>query len=185
MKSINLTPPSQKKQLALEKTGKLVLVLSLVVLVALFCFVLVMLALKFYMLQEIVYQKAALDMTEKHYQNADFLPYKDIISSSNANVQTTNSFYKSQIHVVKALTALFNVAHPADVRFSSVTVEKKEAGVISATISGFAKTREGLQDFKKNLEAEALVEHIYFPPESWVKPNNIDFNLTLDVRQKP
>src|SRR3989344_2258426 len=181
MKTINLLPPNEQEKLRLQKTGKLAVVLSCICLVSLLSLTLVLLALKFRILKEVAYQKTMLEVMEKKYQNPDFMPYKELISVSNADVQTANRFYQKQIHAMDALETILRVPMSEGINFTSFDAQKENSGAITMAIFGFSQTRDGLLDFKENLIAAAGVKNVNFPPESWIKPHNIEFTATLSV----
>ncbi len=59
---------------------------------------------------------------------------------------------------------------------------KKEEFWAQISLSGFSESREVLLSFKENLEKEAEFAEVYFPPENWVKPSDINFTVTFKLK---
>lgn len=181
---INLLPPEEKKELILEKNKKLVLVLGNILMVSLVSFILVLASLKFYILQDLSYYKNILAGSAKSYQTPDSQSYDDVIVKYNAKLLDIDTFYKKEISINDALKTLFNISRPGGLYFTNLAIERPvDTGKTKITIAGVSETRDGLLAFKSNLEGNPRVENIYFPPESWVRPANINFTITLSIRK--
>lgn len=50
-------------------------------------------------------------------------------------------------------------------------------------LSGWAKSRQELFNFKKALEDEKNFKEVYFSPDSWVKPTDINFSLNFQTNE--
>ena len=70
---INLLPPQEKEKLLLEKTQKLVIVLTNSFIISLICLILILLSLKFYILKELAKKSSVLYDIKEENQAKDFL----------------------------------------------------------------------------------------------------------------
>jgi len=183
---INLLPPKEKEQLMFESNKKLTIVIGNMVLISLISLILVLFSLKFYMLEELAYQKGNLSSIEKDYQSKDFILAKEDMQKYNGIIIKMYNFYNNQNKMSDALTIVSKIERPKGLYFKSINVESLDKD-INVKIIGFSDTRENLQSFKNNLEevqsgqTSNKIENVYFPPYVWLKARDIDFNLTFKI----
>lgn len=182
---INLLPPKEKEELLFQKKMNLVIVLGSMAVVSLVCLLLVLLSLKFYILQQVLYKKAILQSTEKEYQTADFLSLKSYIQKYNTILGRVDNFYKKEAYLSNALGSVVSIQRPDGVSFMSLAIEKSktDANLLNVTISGTSNTRDNLVLFKSNLENDKTITNVYFPPDSWIKPTDVTFYVTFEKSQ--
>lgn len=192
---INLLPPKEKEELLFEKNKKLIIVLGNVFLISLICLSLVLFSLHVYILGEINYQRIILDDTKKKYQTPDFLSFESIIQKYNASLVAIDTFYKKEIYFSDILKTISEIQRPKGVSITSIAINAMKennlpasakpkalsAGKTKVTISGMSDTRDDLLIFKSNIENNQKVTNVYFPPNSWIKPSDISFNLTFEI----
>ncbi len=185
---INLLPPEDKKYLLLEKNKKLLIVLGNVFLISLVSLLLLLSALKFYMLGDIDSKKYILDNSEKGYQTPDFESLAQLIIKHNADLAKVDNFYKKEIYFNDILKTIFEIKKPVGLYFKSISIDKmkennlpQQAGKVKVTISGFSDTRDNLLIFRDNINSNKKIENAYFPPDSWIKSKDITFYLTFQM----
>ena len=180
---INLLPPGEKEELISENNKKLAMVLGNVIVISLVCLVLVLFSLKFYILGEVNYQKTILDNSEKKYQTPDFLLFKQIIQRYNSILIKVDKFYEKETYFNDALKTILMVQMPNGLSLTSITMDRtKEGDKIRVNVSGISDSRDNLSIFKNNIEGDKKIENVYFPPEDWIKPRNINFYLTFEIK---
>lgn len=177
---INLLPPEEKRELLREKNKKLVIVLGDIVLIAMVCLVLVLFALKFYILVEVDSGKLLLNNAEKKYQTPALLALKKVVQKYNSILVKVDDFYKKEMHFSDALKIILDIPRPEGIVFTQVTLSRG-GDKIKATASGISDSRDHLLLFKDSIEGNKKIENAYFPPENWIKPLNINFNLTFEI----
>lgn len=178
---INLLPPKEKEELLFQKKRNLVIVLGSMTVISLVCLSLVLLSLKFYVLQQVIYKKAILQSTQKEYQTADFLALKNYIQKYNTTLNIVDNFYKKEIYFSDALKTIVGIERPSGIYFTSVAIEKsKTDNNVKITIYGTSNTRDELVLFKHNIESNNNITNAYFPPDSWIKPTNVNFYVTFE-----
>ncbi len=177
---INLLPPQEKGALRFEQQKKLVIVLGNMVIICLLFLILMLLSVKFYILEDVRYRQGILDEIAKTNQGSDLNGFKNIIQDYNARMNTANDFYKNTNSVSVAINKILSLPRPAGLKITRIFVENN-IGPVKISLAGLADTRDSLQVFKKSIETDKGIQNVYFPPESWVKPVNINFYITLEV----
>ena len=183
---MNLLPPQEKRELALQQNKKLAMVLGGVVLIFLVSLSMALFSVKFYLLGEVTYQKNILGTTEKKYETPDFLASKSLIQSYNASLVKMNEFYQHDILASGALKTLLAVERPAGLSLTNIFAQKNlaEAGkkntVVKVSFSGISEARDDLMLYKTSLESNPDIKNIYFPPNNWIKPSELSFYITFE-----
>ena len=172
--TINLLPSTEKENLRTEEKYRQVLTLCCLVLFFLISLFLILLSLKIYLAGEAESQKILVAASEKQFQSSQMQKLETEISSINKNLAKLDSFYKNQAQLTGFLEKITAIT-PAEIYLTSLTLSNNEVA-----LSGYCPTREILFEFKKRLEAESAFEKIYFPPSSWVSPQ--DFNTTFKLK---
>lgn len=188
MKLINLIPSKEKRELRLVRAKQLTIVLGNMIVIVLVCLVLVIFFLKFYLLTQTAYQKAILETVQQKYETADFMKFKKLIQKFNGIYAQSFSFYKNQTYFSSILKMISEIEKPSGVLVSSIVATKEKDGKIKVGVSGTSVSRDSLLAFKDRIEKKSLsetgreIENIYFSPESWIKPKDIVFNVTFDIK---
>jgi len=172
---INLLPPEEKKILQIEENWKLVLILGSLILIFLICLILILFSIKFSISGKVQSQKIIIEMEEKDFKKAETQDFREKIISINKNLSKLNSFYQEQVPLTEILEKISELLTP-EVYLTSLSYQKETSKI---SLSGFAQTRETLFELKKNLERE--FKEVYFPPQSWIKPTDIDFQATFKI----
>lgn len=180
---INLLPLEEKEIIHLEKVKKKVVTIWFLFLFFIFCFILVLYAVKFYIDGQIVYQEVALEQIGKKIEDSDVKVLQKNIDTVNLTLDKLNGFYKNKIYFFEILENLSNTL-PSGMQLDSVLINfPNNKKIVKISLSGFALNREILLNFKENLEAEKSFKNVYFPPINWVKPENINFAVTLETEK--
>ncbi len=178
---INLLPPQEQALLALQKQKKLVVVLGAMAVILMACLALILLSLKFYMLEDVAYRQSILDSLEKNSQVSDAADLKKIILGANSKFLAIDAFYQKGILADDALTTVLGVQRPNGLYFTALSLDRTTESTMVITIAGASNTRDNLLLFKQYLEGNPNIHNVYFPPDSWIKPTQVDFSITLDV----
>jgi Tfp pilus assembly protein PilN len=176
---INLLPDNQKNELRQEENLKLVLILGLVLIFYLLSLGLLLFLVRGFLSTDLDVQKTYFNQKTTRLEALKGL--KDETSSANSNFLKLKIFYDSQINYADIFNKLYP-ALPPGINLYSINFlsEKEKTAVIS--LQGFSKTREELSSFKSNLESDKeFFSDINFPPESWIKKNDITFTITFNV----
>lgn len=180
---INLLSPKEKEELRLENNKKLAIVLGNVVLISLICLVLVLLSVKFYILEKFADQKATLDNAQEEYQISDFLSMKESAQKYKSLIIKVDNFYKKEAYLSDVLKKVLFIQKPKGVYLKTIDLTKDyQENKIKISISGQSDTRDNLLIFKDNVVKEEGLENAFFPPDTWVKYKDINFILTLESR---
>ncbi|MFA5743056.1 MAG: PilN domain-containing protein [Candidatus Paceibacterota bacterium] len=176
---INLLPDNQKNGLRQEENLKLVLILGLVLIFYFLSLGLLLFLVKGLLNADLNAQKIYSD--EKTARLEALKGLKDETGSANSNFLRLKKFYDSQIDYADIFSKLYP-ALPTEINLSSLNFLSEKEKMVAVSLQGFSKTREALNSFKSNLESnEKAFSDVSFPPESWIKKNDITFTITFNV----
>ncbi|MEK7664504.1 MAG: hypothetical protein AAB340_03675 [Patescibacteria group bacterium] len=179
---INLLPQKEKQELLFQKNRNLVIVLGSTAIIFLICLALVLLSIKFYILQIISNEKAILKDAEEKYQTPNSLLFLDSLKKNNADLSIMDSFYKKKAYLSDDLKTILQTQRPDGITFNSISLGQTGSdNRVKISILGTSATRDELLSFKDNITSQASVKNIYLPPENLVKPTNISFNLNFEI----
>lgn len=179
---INLLPSQQKEELFQEEKLKLVLIFGMIFIVFLLSLILIFLSIKISISRDLEIQKMFLEEKEKEISLNRELEEK--IKNSNLALSKLNSFYQSQLNLTGILEKI-SATLPSGTYLTNLNlIRAKEKSAVLILLSGFSPNREVLLSFKENLENEKDFFEIDFPPENWVKPTDINFNVTFKLIKK-
>lgn len=177
---INLLPPKERKELLAEETKRLVITLSLIVLLSLFCLIIILGFLKVYLLIQIDLQKNVLESIKEQDEDSKARIIEEKIDNSNQRLIKINDFYEQKYGLENILEKLIQ-AVPREIYLTNLSYSKTSSQII---LAGFSPSRDLLVQFKKNLEQKKEFREIYFPPSSWIEPVDIDFaGVKIDFGQ--
>ncbi|MFA5747112.1 MAG: hypothetical protein WC926_03475 [Candidatus Paceibacterota bacterium] len=176
---INLLPPSQKKDLKQEKNFKLVLTFGLLSISYLLSLGLLLFLAKIMLNADMETQKTHFDQKNGQLERLKDLQNK--VAESNSVFLNLKNFYSEQTDYSDAFNKISS-AFPSGISVYSVSFLSEDDEAVSVSLRGFSKTREDLNAFKKSLEAKTdNFSSVVFPPESWIKKTNIDFEIGFKV----
>jgi Tfp pilus assembly protein PilN len=180
---INLLPPQEKEILRQEEKYKSASILGILFLVFLICLILILFSIKISISGEVEAQKILLSQEEERFKGTQTQNLEEKIISSNQILSKLNSFYYSQISLTGVLEKISR-SLPSGVYLTTFNFSSgAPSGSGQISLSGFSPNREILLEFKKNLEKEENFQEIYFPPSNWVKPTDIDFLVTFQIKK--
>jgi len=179
---INLLPPEQKEGILTEKKFKLLLVLEIVFLASLLSFSLLLFLVNISILNDLRVQETILQEKEKSVSlNKEF---EEKLNLVNADLSFLNRFYQENTEFTQILEKIPGLLPPGiyltDLNFAPLP---KEKNAFKISLAGFCPNRETLLLLKGNLEKEAAFSEIYFPTESWLKPSDINFAISLNFKK--
>ena len=122
--------------------------------------------------------KNSIATQEKSFNNPETESLRKNIAYFNDIFNGIDAFYGHR-SVTSSLFDRLYAALPTDLHLSKISWQK-ESGKVE--ISGFANSRQALFSLKNKLEQEKSFEEVYFPPLNWIKPDNIDFQVTFKVK---
>lgn len=172
---INLLPPSEKNNLEIEKKYRLVLILCSITLFFLIALSLILFSLKIHVAGQSESQRIIVTATEKQFQNSQAQKLEADINSINENLVKLDSFYKNQANFTGFLEKISKIV-PEGMYLANLSLRQKEV-----SLNGYSPTREILFEFKKRLEEEPAFEDVYFPPASWVTPEDFTATFKLEL----
>jgi hypothetical protein len=180
---INLLPPIEKNKLASEMKEKILFIWSIIILSALVCLTLILLAIKFYLLADVDYQNNILKEARQEDQSQDISNFTDIVKKYNATLVQLDSFYKKEIYFNKVLGTINGISFPENLYLTSISLARATSGYIQVNISGISATRDELISFRKSIEEQKKIINPSFSSESWVSPKNVNFTLSFQINE--
>jgi Tfp pilus assembly protein PilN len=176
---INLLPPIEKENVVIVQKKKIIIVLGSVVLISLFCFSLILLAIYFQALSSYQEYNSALTLLDKENIDSNKETTLNNIKKYNETINSLNLFLKNELYVSDVLQTIDKMPTPDSVYITNFTLDRDTQKMISVNLSGISDSRNSLILFKKNIENDSDVKNPVFLPESWIKLNNVDFNLNF------
>ena len=177
----NIFPPKEKQSLRLEQTKNLVIILGFVAIVSLICLIFILLSVKYYILSNVDRQKLIFQEVAKQHQSANFIEFKNVIVRYNKILPETVSFYKNEVYSSDILSVISGVERPEGLYFNKIYIDRDAPGnKTKISIFGFSDTRENLLLFQKKMQEAPKIKNIYFAPESWINPKDINFSFTFN-----
>lgn len=181
---INLLPQKEKERLLLETKKRLVIIIWCLFCFFIFCFILVLISIKFYLQGQADSLKITLQEIKKGTEQSEIQSFQEKFNAFNISLTKLNSFYQQRFYFSEALEKTSKIL-PKEAYLTNIsatfTVPKEESPYIQIILSGFIPNREDLFEFKKNLEKEKGVKDVSFPPANWIKPIDIDFSVMFKI----
>jgi hypothetical protein len=178
---INLLPEKEKEVLRLDQIKNLTIILGSIILVSLVCLILILMAIKFYLLQDVEYQKFLFQQAQKKYQSAETATIKGTIQKYNDALPQVLSFYKKEIYFSDVLNIISEIQKSQGLNFTKISLDgQNDSRKINIIIAGISADRDSLVDFQKKLQGEQKFKNVSFSPDSWINPTNSNFNVTFE-----
>ncbi len=185
---INLLPEKEKRVLSIEQIWRKVFLCLVFSLVFLAFLILILFFLRTYIYSEASSLKDIVLEKEAELGASEFQGFKKTIEGANQNFSRTKKFWQDQIFITPVFEKLSALTQETiyftSFSFKKIFQEKKTDGrkeeiFAEIYISGWAQNRESLFLFKNNLEREGSFQEVNFSLESWVRPTNVNFSLSL------
>lgn len=182
---INLLPVKEKEFLTQEENLKIVSILGIIILLSLLSFVLMLFSIKFYVMGDL--DTHVIFLQQKEFEISLYSDLEREVEVQNLRFADLESFYSetiSKTHILEKISE--NLPDSTFLKslnlFSVSQTKSKDKRLLQVSLTGFSPDRKILEDFKSNLESEAFLENVYFPPSNWVMgENNIDFSVSFEV----
>lgn len=175
---INLLPQEQKEELLKEEKLKIILVLGVVIMSVFISQILLLFLIKNYIAVDLEIQKIYSKERERELNVPALKELENKIKASDLVFAKLDSFYRSQIKTTAILEKI-SQSLPEGLYLTSLNFNSKSS---QASLAGFTSSREKLLNLRENLEKEKAFGDIYFPPENWVTPVDINFNVVFKVK---
>lgn len=175
---INLLPPEEKQKILKEKRLKTILILEIFVLSFLVSLALILFLVKTYLKEEIAIQKIFFLEREQQIKIHKIQENEKEIEVLNNELLKLDSFYQNQIYLSEILEKISQIL-PPDIYLANFNFQKESSQI---SINGFCPSQEILLELKKNLGKQDFIKDLYFPLSNWIKPNDIDFNLSFKLK---
>lgn len=178
---INLIPPKEKRDQALEVIYQRLFSLLLFAFFAFCIFLFIISGLRLFISEKAQEVEGLVSLKQIELDNSNFQAFQTTVKETNQYIAQVRSFWQGQIfisHVLEKIALL----KPNSIYFNTLSLNAIHPSS-QVAISGFSQTRGALFYFKQNLESELSFDGVYFAPTSWVKPTDIDFSLNFVVPQ--
>lgn len=175
---INLLPPEQKKELLEEEKLRLVLILGVVLLSILISQTLLLFGVKSYILADLEIGKIYFQQKVEELKIPRIKGLEERVENVNLSFSGLYSFYQKQIDSVVILEKISKTLPKG----TFLTTLNFNPSLLQGSLSGVSPTRESLLEFRDNLESEGSFSNVYFPPESWISPTDVNFNVNFKIK---
>ncbi len=72
---------------------------------------------------------------------------------------------------------------PSGVKLNTFQITQGQNAILNFSVSGIAKTRDGLTSFDKALKANTKITNVVLPVSSLIKNSDLDFTITFSYTQ--
>lgn len=184
--AINFLPESEKKYLRFLDDKKTVFILGFLLLVFFVVFSFALYGVKYCLVSKIEVQKELILAEQAKLKAAQTQTLNDKTEQINKTLSEIRGFQQKEIRFSPVLAGLAPLPS-SDIYFKTISVRKiKPAGEKETTgtlaLTGFCLKRETLFLFKKNLETKECFSEVWFSPDSWLKPGEIDFRASFNFK---
>lgn len=175
---VNLIPPSAKKSVIVEYWLRVLTVWALILTVIAILFAITFLP---------VY--VSVDTKIDAYQESAALASQKIASFESASKDLARSTQQAQLLLssrnetsLSKIINLFDSLEISGIEFSQVNVSKVAGGGLApVTLSGNARDRQALADFRDRLLAQDSIKAVDFPISNLAKDRDITFSITVTM----
>jgi Tfp pilus assembly protein PilN len=179
MKTINLLPKSEQKELKLELISQKLLVFWIVVIVSLLGFFALTVGARFYLTSIIKETDKQIVENQKVLESSDYRDLQKEISTLNSNIKEIKNIESQHVYWSKALVELSNLIPPT-MQLNQVTIDSASGKV---TITGQAVDRESVIGLWASVIKSEYFKNIDFPLSNLEKAKNANFNYTFYVNK--
>lgn len=175
---INLIPPTAKKSILREYWLRVLSVWFAVWSIALLIGVAVLVPSYVLIVSQVkVYSESATKASQKilDFENVS----KDLVRSSQLAGTLLSGLKDPRM---SDYTARFKELQSSGISISKITVSRAEVGLGPAQLSGEAKNRQALADFRDRLRAQPEVSAVDLPISNLAKDKDIQFSLSVTFK---
>lgn len=179
---INLLPPEEKDILRKEEKYRLAFIFGVFVLFFLAALSSILFSIKIYLSGQAEGYSILIDFEQQKSTTLETQNIEKEINLTNQNLSELTTFYKQQPRLTELLKEISDLI-PEGIYLSSLSLNpnQTEQGRFQVSLTGYSDNRDLLLGFKKSLESEPSFQGIYFPPSSWVKPEDINFSASFEI----
>jgi Tfp pilus assembly protein PilN len=180
MKTINLLPKSQKKELELEFISHQIVVFWILVVITLILFVAIAWVFKFYVAQVIATNDGLIVESQKQLASQEYKDLHDQILAVNGAVAEIKNLNSHHYNWSQALLKISDVIQPA-VQLNQLNID---AATGKVDITGQAKTRQDVIDLWASIKNSEYFSKVNFPLTNLEKPENATFVYSFYVNKE-
>lgn len=185
---INLLPPEEKEKNTAGKKRKVLIIFWFYGFFFLGVFLTVLFFVDNYIKNDTEISKIMLQSAEKGFEGEGIKDIQVKISEANKVILKVSGFYKSKIYFSDVIDKISKIM-PEGVYLNNLSAvfdkgdDKGSGPFFKFSLSGFVAKRDSLFELKKNLEADSYFENIDFPTSNWVKPEDINFFISFNIKK--
>ncbi len=176
---INLLPPEEKEILLKERQFREILILEVLIFLFFVLFILILFSIKLELKGEILFQKAVLEQKQLISESSKIKALEQKINSSNQVLSRLTAFYQDDFYLSDIFEEISKTI-PSRMYLTNFSYNREKKEI---SLSGFSPNRQILSEFKENLEKSSRFNKIYFPASNWIKPADIDFFVSFEIRE--
>ncbi len=178
---INLLPPLEKKKILERKRLKKTVLILLLFFLFLVFLIIGLLSIDIYIVQKTSGIRERIQSEEGVLGQSELEKVRRKVSATNKLVNQLKSFYQNKVYFLDIFRDVAGVM-PEEIYLTNISlILDKEKGVVDVSLSGFSPTRNDLFELKSNIESEGKFQNSSFPAPNWVKPEDINFFVNLEI----
>ncbi|MEA3452763.1 MAG: PilN domain-containing protein [Patescibacteria group bacterium] len=174
---ISLLPPIEKEKRVQEKILKLIWILGILIIASTLSFGLILLSIKFYIADEIVFQEASIEVErEKNFQ-VQVLQKK--INSVNNSLSELNDFYENQFSL-SAFVEEFSLLVESSVYLENFSYQTRGSQVV---FTGYALDIDSANNFRQTLREQEDFKETNFVIPDWLQQKGVNFRVSFNLEK--
>jgi len=178
---INILPKKEKDNLKHEYLTRLIIVI--LIFISTLCIItsLILIPSYQYSISKEKTAEANLELFNKNNPQININELNDEISATNERLSFLIS-KKPQYSIVDSIIETLLSVRTSGISFNHISYSNNENGIAPINIMGVARDRTSLHDFNNALSKNELFSSVDLPISNFVKPNNINYNLSLFLK---
>jgi len=185
---INLLSEKEKIEIIFERNRKILLTLIMLFLISSVFLFFLLFSLKVYLSSQVKAQdRIILDKQKEINLSSEFQDFKQTVQETNDELKNIQIFYKEQILIASILEKISEFV-PSSIYFTKFSTNWPDAFeedpnyLIKLSIQGYAKNREDLFLFQKELKQSEYFDEVNVSLQSWLEPEDVNFYIDIKIK---
>jgi len=185
---INLLSEKEKKEINSEKDRKTLLALLILSMVSFVFLFFLLFSFKVYFSSQVKAQdRIIFSKQEEINLSSEFQDFKQTVQEANNKLKNIQNFYKKQILIVPILENISDLV-PSSIYFTKFStnwpdsLEKDSNYSIKLSIQGYARNREDLFLFQRELKQSEYFTEVDVSLQSWLEPEDVIFYIDIKIK---
>lgn len=181
---INLLPEIEKEKLKLEEQGKIILIISLLLVVFLLILASIILTINIYIKGEADSVRITARERVKFFEESGENALETEVKNYNKEISRILPFLQNRPSFFYVLNEIYEVLpEGVSVKGLSIVPPDDKNSNYRVSVQGFSPARGDLLELRNNIEKSEKLLDLSCPAEYWMEPKDIIFSATFEVKK--